>query len=66
MKLANSTRLLARARGSVDRVEQLKKTLKEEEKRVKEVQETVTKTAQADNDITLQLSKFNNKQGTVT
>jgi methyl-accepting chemotaxis protein len=61
--LADSTRLLSRAKQKADNVEELKLSLEEQEEEVKNVRDTLTQAAKAGNDISHQLQKLDNREG---
>lgn len=61
--LADSTRLLSRAKQKADHIEGLKLSLDEQKVVVKNVRNTLTEAAKADNDISRQLRKLDNKEG---
>lgn len=59
---ADSTRLLNRAKQKADHIEELKLNLKEQKEEVKNVRNMLTEAAKADNDISRQLQKLDNKE----
>lgn len=61
--LADSTRLLSRAKQKADQIEKLKLNLEEQKEEVKNVRNMLTEAAKADNDISRQLQKLDNKEG---
>ena len=61
--MAGSTRLLNRAKQKADHIEELKLSLEEQKEEVKNVRNTLTEAAKADNDISRQLQKLDNKEG---
>lgn len=63
IKLADSTRLLSRAKQKADRVEELKLSLEEQKEDMKNVRDTLTQAAKADNEISHQLQKLDNREG---
>ncbi|KDR22194.1 Laminin subunit alpha-1, partial [Zootermopsis nevadensis] len=60
--LTNSTRLLSHAEQKADHVEELKMNLEEHKEEVKNVRDTLAKAAKADNNISHQLQKLDNKE----
>jgi septal ring factor EnvC (AmiA/AmiB activator) len=61
--LADSTRLLSHAKQKADQIEKLKLNLEEQKEEVKNVRNMLTEAAKADNDISHQLQKLDNKEG---
>jgi hypothetical protein len=61
--LADSTRLLGRGKQKASHVEGLKLSLEERKEEVKNVRDTVTEAAKADNVISRQLQKLDNREG---
>jgi FtsZ-binding cell division protein ZapB len=61
--LAESTRLFSHAKQKVDHVDELKLRLEEQKEEVQNVRDTLTQAAKADNDISRQLQKLNNREG---
>jgi DNA repair exonuclease SbcCD ATPase subunit len=61
--LADSTRLLSRAKQKADHIEELKLNLEEQKDVVENVRQTLTEAAKADDDISRQLQKLDNKEG---
>lgn len=61
--LANSTRLLNHAKLKADRIEELKLNLEKQKEKVKNVRNMLTEAAKADNDISRQLQKLDNREG---
>jgi predicted RNase H-like nuclease (RuvC/YqgF family) len=54
---------LNRAKQKADHIEELKLNLEEQKEEVKNVRNLLTQTAKADNDISYQLQKLDNKEG---
>jgi septal ring factor EnvC (AmiA/AmiB activator) len=61
--LADSTRLLNRAKQKADHVEELKLSLEEQKEDIKHVRNNLTQAAKTDNDISRQLQKLDNREG---
>jgi biotin synthase-related radical SAM superfamily protein len=61
--LADSTRLLSRGKQKASQVEELKLSLEEQKEEVKNVRDTLTQAAKADNVISRQLQKLDNREG---
>jgi septal ring factor EnvC (AmiA/AmiB activator) len=61
--LADSTSLLSHAKQKADQIEKLKLNLEEQKEEVKNVRNMLTEAAKADNDISRQLQKLDNKEG---
>jgi hypothetical protein len=61
--LADSTRLLSRGKQKASHVQGLKLSLEEQKEEVKNVRDTVTEAAKADNVISRQLQKLDNREG---
>ena len=61
--LADSARLLSRAKQRADHIEELKLNLEEQREKVKNVRNTLTEAAKADNEISRQLQKLDNREG---
>jgi hypothetical protein len=61
--LADSTRLLSRGKQKASHVEELKLSLEEQKEEVKNVRDTLTEAAKADNVISRQLQKLDNREG---
>ena len=64
--LADSTRLLNRAKQKASHIEELKLNLEEQKEEVKNVRNMLTEAAKADNGISRQLQKLDNKEGKVS
>jgi len=54
---------LDRAKQKADHIEKLKFNLEEQKEKVKNIRNTLTEAAKADNDISRQLQKLDNKEG---